>query len=274
MLLPLLLALQASSTLPTMEEVQLDECLATAAQDPKSGIVNANEWLGKNGGWRARQCLGFAYHKEGNYKASEAAFLQAVTEAERQKSSEAGKLWLQAGNAALAGGDGARAVTHFDAAIAKGGFTGEALGEVYIDRARANGTKGDMAAVKADLAKAHELVPQDPLGWLLSATLARREGDLVRARADIAIAAKIATEDPAIALEAGNIAISANDNAGARKNWQAAIELSPDSPYAATAKEHLVQLDAMENEGAGAPAAKPVPATPAPAVVPPKTQSR
>lgn len=255
MLLPLLLSLQTTAAsgviMPTMEEVRLDECLALAASDPQSGIVDANEWLRKNGGWRARQCMGFAYHKQSNFKAAEAAFVQAVTEAARSgaDTNMVGKLWLQAGNAALADSNIVAAISHFNTAIARGGFSGEALGEIYIDRARANGLVNDMTAAKADLAKAHELVPQDPLGWLLSATLARREGNLAQAKADIATAAKLAGKDPAIALEAGNIAVSAQDYAGARKNWQATIDLSPTSPYAATAKAHLAQLSAMENEG-------------------------
>lgn len=267
MFLPFLLLLQTTAPsgvmMPTMEEVRLDECLALAASDPQSGIVDANEWSRKNGGWRARQCLGFAYHKQGNHKAATDAFAKAVTEAQSAGSDtkEVGKLRLQAGNAALVAGDIVPAITHFNTAIGSGAFTGEALGEIYIDRARANGVVGDMAAAKADLAKAHELVPQDPLGWLLSATLARREGDVTRARADIAIAAKLAAKDPAIALEAGNIAVAAQDYAGARTNWQAAVDLAPASPYAATAKGHLKELDAMEGEAKGAvkPAAPSVP---------------
>ena len=267
MFLPLLLLLQTTAPsgvmMPTMEEVRLDECLALAASDPQSGVVDANEWLGKNGGWRARQCLGFAYHKQGNYEAAQGAFLQAATEAQRSggDATTIGKLRLQAGNAALVAGNIVPAIGHFNTAIGSGAFSGEALGEIYIDRARANGLAGDMTAAKADLAKAHELVPQDPLGWLLSATLARREGDLTLARADIATAAKLATKDPAIALEAGNIAIEANDYAGARKNWQATVDLSPASPYAMTAKEHLKALDAMET-GSKTDAVKP--AAPAP----------
>lgn len=252
MFLPLLIMLQTTApsgvSLPTMEEVRLDECLALAALDPQSGIVDANDWMRKNGGWRAQQCLGFAQHKQGDYKAAQTAFVKAATEAQRMRvdTTDVGKLWLQAGNAALVAGDIVPAISHFNTAIGGGAFSGEALGEIHIDRARAHGVVGDMAAAKADLIKAHELVPQDPLGWLLSATLARREGDLVTARADIATAAKLATKDPAIALEAGNIAVQANDYAGARKNWQAVIDLSPASPYAATAKGHLAQLDAME----------------------------
>lgn len=270
MFLPLLLMLQTTApsgvVMPTMDEVRLDECLALAASDPQSGIVDANDWLRKNGGWRARQCLGFAYHKQGNHKAATDAFASAVTDAQSSgaDSIAVGKLRLQAGNAALVAGDIVPAITHFNTAIGSGAFSGEALGEIYIDRARANGVVGDMAAAKADLAKAHELVPQDPLGWLLSATLARREGDLTRARADIAIAAKLAAKDPAIALEAGNIAAEAQDFAGARTNWQAVVDLSPASPYAATAKGHLKELDAFKAEGK-AETAKPAASQPKPA---------
>ncbi len=244
MFLPLLLALQSPASLPTMDEVKLGECIKLAGGDAPSGIADASAWSGKGGGWRARQCLGFAQFKAGNPSAAMVAYEQAATLAAAEKSGETGKLWAQAGNAALIARDPANAIAFLDKAVATGQLTGDGLGELHIDRARAYAASGDMNKAKADLEQAHNLVPQDPLGWLLSATLARREGDLTRAKADIATAAKLATQDPAIALEAGNIAISAGDEVGARKNWQAAVDLEPGSAAAETAKAHLAQLAA------------------------------
>src|SRR3546814_2681746 len=79
-------------------------------------------------------------------------------------------------------------------------------GELYSDRARALGELGQPDAARADLDRALELVPGDPMGWLLSATLARRQNDIARAALHIAEAEKRAPGDPNIALEAGNIA--------------------------------------------------------------------
>ena len=258
MFFPLLLWLQSPAALPSMEEVDFNECMRLASGDAQSGIVRANEWAQKGGGWRAKQCLGFSQFKAGNAAAALTAYEQAAQQATTAKAGDSGKLWVQAGNAALLAGQPPRAIDYLGKAITGGQLRGEALGEAHIDRARAYAAAGDMAKAKADLEQAHNLVPQDPLGWLLSATLARREGDLPRARNDIATAAKIAGGDPAIALEAGNIAISAGDKAGARKNWQAAIDLAQGGPEAATAQAHLAQLDAMDAKPA-APAATKTP---------------
>ncbi|WP_337829235.1 tetratricopeptide repeat protein [Pseudonocardia sp. TMWB2A] len=258
MFFPLLLLLQSPAALPSMDEVDFNECMRLASGDAQSGIVRANEWAQKGGGWRAKQCLGFSQFKAGNSAAALTAYEQAAQQATTAKAGDSGKLWVQAGNAALLAGQPPRAIDYLGNAITSGQLRGEALGEAHIDRARAYAAAGDMAKAKADLEQAHNLVPQDPLGWLLSATLARREGDLPRARNDIATAAKIAGGDPAIALEAGNIAISAGDKAGARKNWQAAIDLAQAGPEAATAQAHLAQLDAMDAKPA-APAATKTP---------------
>ena len=258
MVLPLLLLLQSPAALPSMEEVDFNECMRLASGDAQSGIVRANEWAQKGGGWRAKQCLGFSQFKAGNVAAALTAYEQAAQQATTVKAGDSGKLWVQAGNAALLAGQPPRAIDYLGKAITGGQLRGEGLGEAHIDRARAYAAAGDMAKAKADLEQAHNLVPQDPLGWLLSATLARREGDLPRAQNDIATAAKIAGGDPAIALEAGNIAISAGDKAGARKNWQAAIDLAQGGPEAATAQAHLAQLDAMDAKPA-APAATKTP---------------
>lgn len=246
MFLPLLLALQSAAGMPTMTEVKMQECVQLATSDPVSGIVDAKEWIGKQGGWQARQCLAFAQFKAGDAHAALASYERAASEAATVKATEVGKLWVQAGNAALVAKDAPRALANFGKAIASGQFEGEALGEIHLDRARAFAGAGDMAGARADIDKAHSLVPQDPLGWLLSATLARRQGDLARATADIGTAAKLAPGDPAVALEAGNIAISAGHKAGARKNWQATVDLSKGGPEGVAAAAHLAQLDAME----------------------------
>src|SRR3546814_1875789 len=79
-------------------------------------------------------------------------------------------------------------------------------------------------AARADLDRALELVPGDPMGWLLSATLARRQNDIARAALHIAEAEKRAPGDPNIALEAGNIAGLQGRLAEAREKWSAAAK--------------------------------------------------
>jgi tetratricopeptide (TPR) repeat protein len=235
-------------TAPLADQARFDACMDMATDDPASGIVAANEWLIAGGGYFARHCLGFAYAKDGRWAAAADAFVSAARDAELARDQRAANLWTQAGNAALAMGDGEKALAHFDAAMAQGVAQGLLLGELHLDRARALVVAGRTAEAEAALEEAHKLAPEDPLAWLLSATLARRLGKLERAQADIDIAARLAPRDPEVALEAGNIAASAGKYDVARRNWTQAVEIRPEGPIAKTARAHLSELDRVEAE--------------------------
>lgn len=239
---------------PLADEARFDACMDMATDDPASGIVAANEWLIAGGGYFARHCLGFAYAKDGRWSAAADSFVSAARDAELAHDTRAANLWTQAGNASLASGDAAKALTYFDAALAQGMADGLLLGELHLDRARALVVAGRTDEAEGALDEAHRLAPEDPLAWLLSATLARRLGKLDRAQADIDIAARLAPRDPEVALEAGNIAASAGQYDIARRNWTQAIDIRPDGPVARTARGHLTQLEEAEKP---APAAKP-----------------
>lgn len=233
---------------PLPDEARFDACMDMATDDPASGIVAANEWLIAGGGYFARHCLGFAYAKDGRWGAAADSFVTAARDAERAHDARAANLWTQAGNAALASGEADTALTYFDAAMAQGISAGLLLGELHLDRARALVVAGKPEEAEAAFAEAHKLVPEDPLAWLLSATLARRQGKLERAQADIDIAARLAPRDPEVALEAGNIAATAGKYEIARRNWNQAIEIRPDGPVAKTARGHLAELAEAEAE--------------------------
>jgi tetratricopeptide (TPR) repeat protein len=237
----------------TMTEVRFNECLDTALADAKSGIVAANAWRMEGGGYLARQCLGFAYAEDFDWTAAATAFAEAAREAEVARDVRAPQFWAQAGNAALAGDEFEKAVEHLNAALVQGEMSDMAKGEIYLDRARAYVAMGDQYRAKSDLAKVHELVPEDPLGWLLSATLARRMDDLTLARADIAIAARLAGDDPAVALELGNIAYAAGDLTSAQVQWQNTVLLAKDSLSGRAAQKLLDQLKGENNQSAPAP---------------------
>lgn len=239
---------------PFADETRFDACMDMATDDPASGIVAANEWLIAGGGYFARHCLGFAYAKDGRWGAAADAFVDAARDAELARDKRAANLWTQAGNAMLATGDAEKALTYFDAALAQGVAQGLLLGELHLDRARALVVAGQTDAAEIALAEAHKLAPEDPLAWLLSATLARRLGKLDRAQADIDIAARLAPRDPEVALEAGNIAASAGKYDVARRNWTQAIDIRPEGPIAKTARAHLSELDKAEAESAVPPA--------------------
>ncbi|MEM8917320.1 MAG: hypothetical protein AAGE37_00560 [Pseudomonadota bacterium] len=245
MLLSLILLSTAPAELAapmTMSEVRFNECVDLAIDDPASGIAEANSWRIEGGGFLARHCLGFAYAEGFQWEQATTAFVEAAREAEIAKYSRTANFWAQAGNAALANGKADKALEYLNAALVQGTLIGLYKGEVHLDRARAHVALDNYPAAKQELAEAHKLAPQDPLGWLLSATLARRMDDLALATSDIAVAAKLAPRDPAIALEAGNISYKAGNIENAKAYWEQAIEIDSESRPAKAAAVYLGKL--------------------------------
>lgn len=235
------------SVLPLAPETaaRLQACLDSATADPDAGIRAANDWRMAGGSFHARQCLGFAYAKADRWAPATVAFEQAAEEAERAGDvSSSARLWAQAGNAALASGEAAKARDHFDAALARGMADGLAKGEAYLDRARARVALDDLPGARQDLDSALDLAPRDPLAWLLSATLARRTGEMTLAQSHIARAVQMAPDDASVALEEGNIAILTDHADVARSAWQRAVRLSGQSTAGKAAAESLARLDA------------------------------
>jgi tetratricopeptide (TPR) repeat protein len=238
----LLLAAEAATPSPSPSEARFDACVAFTETDPAKALDDANSWKIGGGGVLARQCEGIAYAALRRWIPAATAFEQAARMAEREKDSRAPRLWVQAGNAALAAGDYAKSRSNLDAALATGTLEDAEAGEAHLDRARAAVALNDNGAARADLDAAAKLVPADPLAWLLSATLARRAGDLGRAQKDIAEAAKLAPDEASVALEAGNIAILSGADLAARTAWEAAVKASPESPAGKAAANSLKQL--------------------------------
>ncbi len=170
------------------------------------------------------------------------AFEQAAKASEADGDGRSARLWVLAGNAALAGNDAAKARGHFDSALASGILKGGEAGEAHLDRARARYAMGDGKAARLDLDAALKLVPADPLAWLLSATLARKDGDLKRAQTDIIEATKRAPDDASVANEAGNIAMMSGAEEEARASWAEAVRIKADSPAGKAAAAALAQL--------------------------------
>lgn len=223
-------------------DIRFNQCMDQAADDPDNGLLAANKWQIEGGGYLARNCLGFAYAELEQWPKAIPAFVMAAEGAEAAGDERAAIFWSQAGNAALAGGDHAAALKYLGSALEQDTLDGLLKGEVHLDMARVYVAMDQYDQAKQQFVLVHELVPEDPLGWLLSATLARRMGDLVLAKSDIAVAAKLAITDPAIALEAGNIAYQAGDVVNAKINWQQAVKFGPDSPSAKAATRYLALL--------------------------------
>lgn len=245
MILTLLLLQTASApAIADPIEARFERCVDLATGDAVAGAREASSWKLDKGGFLASQCLGLAYAKGGNFAGAASAFEQAAHEAEVARDRRAANYWAQAGNAWLASGELPKARTALDAALAGGTLVGLPLGEAYLDRARVAVASNDLPAARLDLDRAILNAGDDPLAWLLSATLARRAGDLKRAQGDIAEALKRAADDAAVQLEAGNIAALAGDELGARAGWRKAAELAPGTPVAASAQNALTQFEA------------------------------
>ena len=205
------------------------KCAALAKNDPARAETEARGWIAGGGGMAARQCLGVAQSGLELWPAAATTFEGAARDAQIAQNPMAVVLWMQAGNAALAGDEPARARADFDKALALPGLSNEMKGEVYLDRARAGVSVNDLPGAKVDLEQATKLVPRDPLGWLLRANLARRMKEMPLAYSAIREAAALSPGDPAISYEAGNIAAAAGQMDDARAAWTRAAQAAPDS---------------------------------------------
>ena len=234
---------------PSPEEVRYHSCFQLATSDPQKAETRATQWRLDGGGFVAQQCLGLAYANQGKWQAAAAEFSGAARAAQAKADERAATYWAEAGNARLAGGDAAGALAALNAALATGALEGKDRGEALLDRARASVATGDLAQARTDLDRALDLVPQDSLAWLLSATLARRTGDLARAHKDIAEAESRAPNAAPVELEAGNIAAKSGDRAGAEAAWRRAATLAPNSDAGRAAEQALQQFDVQAAPG-------------------------
>lgn len=222
-------------------------CLDQALEDPTAGVAFAEKWRIDGGGFYARHCMGFAFARAERWSPAIIAFQQAAEEAERSgEMVQSARLWAQAGNAALASGDAAKARGDFDAALARGLPDGLEKGEVHLDRARALVALGETEAARDSIDVTLIQAPKDPLGWLLSATLARRSGEMRLAQAHIARAVQLSPDDASVALEEGNIAILTDHEDIARSAWQRAARLAPDAAAGKAAADNLSRLPAAK----------------------------
>lgn len=221
-------------------------CVALTQSDPAAARAEAGRWRISGGRYFARQCAGLAFAADKNWPSAAAEFEEAAREAQVAKDTRSANYWAQAGNAWLASGQPAKARVALDSALASGSLTGLPLGEAQLDHARALVAAGELDAARGDLDLALTTAGDDPLAWLLSATLARRMDNLPRAKSDIAQALKRSADDASVQLEAGNIAAASGDEAAAREAWGTAARLAPTSDVGRNAVTALKQFDAAK----------------------------
>ncbi|MES3057242.1 hypothetical protein O6V14_16535 [Sphingomonas faeni] len=226
-----------------VQEGRFRRCIALAGTDPAAAHAEAGRWRISGGRYFARECAGIAFAAEKNWPSAAGEFEDAAREAQIAKDTRSGNYWAQAGNAWLAAAQPAKARTALDSALTAGTLTGLPLGEAQLDHARALVATGDLESARTDIDLALTNAADDPLAWLLSATLARREGNPVRAKKDIGEALKRSADDASVQLEAGNIAAMAGDETAAREAWGQAARLAPDTPVGRSAVTALRQFD-------------------------------
>ena len=237
-MISLLLALAAVQA-PQGAEARYRSCTAEAAGNPERAISTANRWRIEGGGLAARQCLGLAYVGLARWASAATVFEQAAREAADARDARVSDLWVQAGNAWLAGDEGAKARAAFDAALGTAHLTPAMRGEVHLDRARAGVALDDLNGARADLDKGLELVPADPFGWYLSSALALRMGQNDRAKADITKAVDLAPTDAELLLQAGTVAGTSGDHGAARSFYERAYAAAPNSRAGQAAQKAL-----------------------------------
>lgn len=238
---------KAETTPPPRSRLQY--CLDAIASGPTGAADDAEAWRDAvTGSARAEPnlCLGSAHARLEQWGDAEQAFLAGRDAAAETDSALRAKLGAMAGNAALAQGAFEQALTTLDRARSDAGTAGDLrlTGEIAIDRARALVALKREGEAAAALVEARTSSADNPLAWLLSATLSRRQDKLAAAQAQIATAAELNPRDPEIGLEAGVIAMLAGNEAAARRSWQSAIDTAPASDAAATARGYLAQLGA------------------------------
>lgn len=230
---------RTASQPPLSDQEASAKCVAAVKQDATGGLTRANEWLIRGGGMFARQCAGLAQAELGRWDAAAASFEEAAREAERSQDARRADFWVQSGNAWLASGNGAKARSAFDAALATALLAPELKGEVHLDRGRAGVLLNDLPGARVDIDKGLELVPADPFGWYISSALALKEQRLARAQDDIAEAVRLAPDDANLLLHAGNVAGISGEVEAAKGLYARAIRAAPGSEAARAAEAAL-----------------------------------
>ena len=238
---------KAEAVAPPARLTPAAQCRKLLADNPAQAVAFAEQRLKDlKGSARAEpgQCLGMALAALGKWEAAQSAFTAAREVTPASEPASLARLGGMAGNAVLALGKPDTALALLDQAH------GEALGagdsrlaaEISIDRARA------LVALKRDgdaataLATARVNAAENGQGWLLSATLSRRQGKLAEAQQQILVAAQLMPLDPEVGLEAGVIAMLAGREDAARRSWLSVVKAAPGSDAARTAQSYLDQL--------------------------------
>lgn len=244
--LPFLLLLAVPAWVPALaapsDPTRYAACIEVAARDPARSLQLAYGWLAEGGGVPARHCLAVAQMRARHHEAALKSYEAAGIASEDARDGQAVALWRQAAEAAMIAGRPADAVRFLSRALGRPGgleLSPRAEADLRLARAEALVDSGKPADAMADLDAATAAAPDSVTGWLLKATLHRRQGELPAAEAALLKAAALAPDAPDVELEAGNIAAAKGDMALARQAWEAAAADGPDTPAGAAARAAL-----------------------------------
>lgn len=238
---------KAEAAVPAPPLSPAAQCRKLLTDSPAEARAQAEQRLkGLKGSARAEpgECLGMALAAQGKWDDAAAAFAEARDLTPASEPANRARLGGMAGNALLAAGRPDAALVQLDQAHgeALGAANPRLAGEISIDRARALvALQRDSDAATA-LATARTNAGDNGQGWLLSATLSRRQGKLAEAQQQILVAAQLLPLDPEVGLEAGVIAVLAGNEGAARRSWLSVIAAAPRSEAARTAQSYLDQL--------------------------------
>lgn len=238
--LPHTVALAQQPLDPGLDRARYDGCVRAIPTDAQKAELFAVEWHARGGGLPARHCEALAQLHQERFAAAAQTLGQAAEEAAKGKSALAADLYGQAGNAAFLASDLTGARIYFDRALELvGEFAPARRTALLVDRARVLTEQSDFTSARHDLDAALALAPKDPMVWMLSAALARRQGDISRASRDIAQASEFDSSNPDIMFEQGNVAAANGDRDGARRAWELVVKAAPGTPAADLAAKAL-----------------------------------
>jgi tetratricopeptide (TPR) repeat protein len=226
---------------------RLEQCRTLAGTDPLAALDVAEGWGEAARGPEvvdAGECEAIALTRLLRWDEAQTAFASARDHTAANELARRAQLGAMAGNAALGAGDAEAANTLFASAHgdAQTSANPALIADIGTDWSRALVALGRPAEAAALLAAARAGNSPNPLCWLLSATLSRRQGQLAEAQTQIERAAQLAPRDGEIGLEAGVIAVLDGRERAARRSWQSVLLAAPGSEAATTAQGYLDQL--------------------------------
>ena len=214
-------------------------CMELARTAPAQAFEEALVWQDDGGGRAARHCAAVALIELGQ-PAEAARRLEALAGAfAPAEAGPASEILGQAGQAWLAAGEAARALTAQSAALELAPKNVELL----IDRSITLAARNSVRAALDDLDRAAALAPERAEVLVLRASAYRQLDQAARAGAELERALALEPENPDGLLERGILRHAAGDRAGARQDWLQAVTLAPESPAADAARARLELLD-------------------------------